>query len=64
LVGKPLRDVKLPPGVIIGSVIQDDKIIVPKGGTIINAGDTVIVFTCADMIKKVEELFSVRLEYF
>jgi trk system potassium uptake protein TrkA len=37
---------------------------VPKGGTIINAGDTVIVFTCADMIKKVEEIFSVRLEYF
>jgi len=62
--GKPLREVKLPTGIIIGSVIQDDKIIVPKGGTIIKAGDTVIVFTCADMIKKVEELFSVRLEYF
>ena len=64
LVGKPLREVKLPAGIIIGSLIQDDKIIVPKGGTTINAGDTVIVFTCADMIKKVEELFSVRLEYF
>jgi len=64
LVGKPLREVKLPAGIIIGSVIQDGVIIVPKGGTIIKAGDTVIVFTCADMIKKVEELFSVRLEYF
>lgn len=64
LVGKPLREVKLPPGIIIGSVIQDDKIIVPKGGTIIKTGDTVVVFTRADMIKKVEELFSVRLEYF
>ena len=64
LVGKPLRDVKLPAGIIIGSVIQDDKVVVPKGRTIINAGDSVIVFTCADMIKKVEELFSVRLEYF
>ncbi|MCC3860933.1 Trk system potassium transporter TrkA [Pseudemcibacter aquimaris] len=64
LVGKPLRDVKLPTGIIIGSIIHDGDIIVPKGKTIINAGDTVIVFTCADMIKKVEELFSVRLEYF
>ncbi|MDG1707364.1 MAG: Trk system potassium transporter TrkA, partial [Emcibacteraceae bacterium] len=64
LVGKPLREVKLQAGIIIGSLIQDDKIVVPKGGTIINAGDTVIVFTCADMIKKVEELFSVKLEYF
>lgn len=64
LVGVPLREVKLPSGIIIGSVIQDGNIVVPKGGTIIKAGDTVIVFTCADMIKKVEELFSVRLEYF
>ena len=64
LVGKPLREVKLPAGIIIGSVIQGDNIIVPKGGTIIKSGDTVIVFTAADMIKKVEELFSVRLEYF
>lgn len=64
LVGKPLREVKLPTGIIIGSVIRGDEIIVPKGGTIIKSGDTVIVFTCADMIKKVEEIFSVRLEYF
>lgn len=64
LVGKPLREVKLPAGIIIGSVIREDEIIVPKGGTIIKSGDTVIVFTCADMIKKVEEIFSVRLEYF
>ncbi len=64
LVGKALRDVKLPAGIIIGSVIQDGKVLVPKGGTIIKAGDTVIVFTCSDQIRKVEELFSVRLEYF
>ncbi|MBT6035246.1 MAG: Trk system potassium transporter TrkA [Kordiimonadaceae bacterium] len=64
LIGKPLREVKLPAGIIIGSIIHGDEIIVPKGGSIIKSGDTVIVFTRADMIKKVEELFSVRLEYF
>jgi len=64
LVGKPLREVKLPAGIIIGSVIHGDEIIVPNGGTIIKSGDTVIVFACADMIKKVEEIFSARLEYF
>jgi trk system potassium uptake protein TrkA len=64
LVGKALRDVKLPAGIIIGSVIQDDQVVVPKGGTIIKSGDGVIVFARADMIKKVEELFSVRPEYF
>ena len=64
LVGKPLREIKLPVGIIIGSVIQGDDIIVPNGGTIIKSGDIVIVFTAADMFKKVEELFSVGLEYF
>jgi trk system potassium uptake protein len=64
LVGKPLRDVNLPPGIIIGSVIHEGKVIVPRGGTIIKSGDTVVVFTCADMVRKVEELFSVQLDYF
>ncbi|MCF8474519.1 MAG: Trk system potassium transporter TrkA [Emcibacter sp.] len=64
LVGKPLRDIRLPAGIIIGSVVRDGEVIVPKGGTIIKPDDIVVVFTRLEMIKKVEELFSVRLEYF
>jgi trk system potassium uptake protein TrkA len=64
LVGKPLRDVRLPDGIIIGSVVHDGEVIVPRGGTIIRPDDIVVIFTRLDMIKKVEDLFSVRLEYF
>jgi len=64
LVGKPLRDVKLPAGILIGSVVRGDEVIVPRGGTVIKADDIVIIFARSDMIRKVEELFSVRLEYF
>jgi len=64
LVGKPLREVRLPAGIIIGSVVRGDEVIVPKGGTIIKPDDIVVIFTRLEMIKKVEELFSVRLEYF
>lgn len=64
LVGKPLREVRLPAGVIIGSIVRGEEVIVPRGGTIIKPDDSVIIFTRTEAIKKVEELFSVRLEYF
>ncbi|WP_138380043.1 Trk system potassium transporter TrkA [Luteithermobacter gelatinilyticus] len=64
LVGKPLRDIRLPAGIVVGAIVQDDQVVVPRGGTVIRPGDTVVMFTRADMIRKVEELFSVKLEYF
>ncbi|MFC7050723.1 Trk system potassium transporter TrkA [Emcibacter nanhaiensis] len=64
LVGKPLRDVKLPQGIIIGAIIHEGEVVVPRGGSIIKTNDIVIVFTRADMVRKVEELFTVKLEYF
>jgi trk system potassium uptake protein len=64
LVGKPLRDAKLPGGVIIGAVLRDGKVIVPRGDTIINAHDRVVLFATYEAVKKVEKLFSVRLDFF
>jgi trk system potassium uptake protein TrkA len=39
-------------------------VIVPDGDTQIKAHDRVVLFTNADLIKKVEKLFSVSLEFF
>lgn len=64
LVGQPLRDVKLPKGVIIGAVLRDGKVIMPRGATEIEAKDLVIVYAEKSVVKKVERMFSVRLEYF
>ena len=64
LVGKPLRDAKLPAGVIIGAVLRDGKVIVPRGNTVINAHDRVVLFATYEAVKKVEKLFSVRLDFF
>ena len=64
LVGTPLRDVRLPGGVIVGAVVRDDKVIIPRGDTIIEVGDRVVVLSSADAVKKVEKLFSVRVEFF
>ena len=64
LVGKPLREIGLPAGIIIGGILRGNEVIVPKGNTEIAPGDRVIVFAAADVVKKVEEFFSVRLEFF
>lgn len=64
LVGKPLREVKLPGGVLLGAVVRDGTVISPRGNTVVQAGDRVVLFATAEAVKKVEKMFSVRLEYF
>lgn len=64
LVGKPLREIKLPPGTIIGAVIHDDKVVIPRGDSVIEANDRVVILGLRDSIQKVESMFSVGLEFF
>ncbi len=64
LVGTPLREVHLPAGIIVGAVVRADETIIPRGDTIIQAGDRVVIFAVKEAVKKVEQLFSVRLEFF
>lgn len=64
LVGPPLREAKLPQGVLIGAIVRDGVTIFPSGSTVIEAGDRVVLFAAADAIRKVEKMFSVQLEFF
>lgn len=64
LVGKPLREVNLPAGVILGAIVRDGEMICPTGSTIVQSKDRVVLFAAADAIRKVEQMFSVQLEYF
>ncbi len=64
LVGKPLREVKLPQGVLLGAIVRDGKMICPRGSTVVQAKDRVVLFAAEDVIRKVEKMFSVQLEYF
>lgn len=64
LVGKPLREVNLPSGVILGAIVRDGEMICPTGSTIVQSKDRVVLFAAEDSIRKVEKMFSVQLEYF
>ena len=64
LVGKPLKEVDLPGKTRIGAIIRDGQVIVPRPQTVIEGGDRIILFAATESVRKVEKLFSVRLEYF
>jgi trk system potassium uptake protein TrkA len=64
LVGRPLKELKLPSGVLLGAIVRDGKVINPRGATVVQANDRVVLFAPSDAVKKVEKMFSVRLEYF
>jgi trk system potassium uptake protein TrkA len=64
LVGVPIREAHLPPGVIIGALVRDDAVIIPRGDTVVRVGDLVIIFAATEVVKKVEKLFAVKLEFF
>lgn len=64
LVGKTLREAKLPDGVIVGSVVRGTEVIIARPNTVIHAKDRVVLFASTGTIRRVEKLFAVRLEYF
>jgi trk system potassium uptake protein len=64
LVGKPLREFKAAGGMIVGALIRDDKVLTPRSDTIVQAHDRVVMLARSDVVRKVEQLFAVRLDYF
>jgi trk system potassium uptake protein TrkA len=54
----------MPDGVILGAVVRDGEVIIPRGATVIEGNDRVILLATADAVKQVEKMFSVRLEFF
>ncbi len=64
LVGQAIRAADLPARVIIGAILRDGEVVIPRGDTVIRAKDRVILFAAAELVKEVEKLFSVRLEFF
>ena len=63
-VGRPINELGLTEGVKFGAIVRNDAIIIPTGETEIQSKDRVILFARADHVRDVEQLFSVRPDYF
>ncbi len=64
LVGLTVKEARLPAGVIVGAILRDDEVVVPRADTAIQTGDRVVIVARGTMVKKAEKLFSVRIDYF
>jgi len=64
ILNTPIKDIKLPSGLIIGAIVRGNDVIIPKPSTQIKPKDHVVILAKAGQVKKVEKLFAVRLEYF
>lgn len=56
-VGKPLRDLKLPPNTLIAAIDREGQLIVPSGSHAIQAGDEVLCVGRIEQIPAIEKLF-------
>ena len=64
VVGRPLKDVRFPRGVLIGAVVRKRDVLIPRGNTVLQPGDIAVVFSPHDVVKKVERMFAVALGFF
>ncbi len=64
IVNTPLADVKFPPGAILGAIVRDGEIIIPRGDTTVQPHDRLIIFTLQNVLDQLERLLTVKLEYF
>jgi trk system potassium uptake protein TrkA len=60
VVGVPLRRMGLPRGSLLGGIVHDDKVIIPRGDDVVHAGDTVILLLTESARPIVERMFRTK----
>ena len=62
IVGKSLKELKLPKSICIGAIFRKEELIIPIGETIIEVDDTIIIFSDNNSVKKLESILSIRID--
>ncbi|WP_031513714.1 Trk system potassium transporter TrkA [Desulfofalx alkaliphila] len=57
-VGRKLAHCAFPKGMLIGSILRDDKVIIPSGNTVLEANDSLVIFAIPSISKKLEKYFA------
>ncbi len=56
ILNKPLHQLDLPEGIIIGSIVRDGQVIIPRGDNMIKKGDRVVIFCLLPKVPLLETL--------
>ncbi|MBI4007188.1 MAG: Trk system potassium transporter TrkA [Planctomycetes bacterium] len=60
IIGKNLSKVHFPEGSIMGAIVRNGTMLIPNGESVVNPGESVVVFTLPKALEKVQSLFSVK----
>ncbi|MFQ5654536.1 MAG: Trk system potassium transporter TrkA [Planctomycetota bacterium] len=60
VVGKPIREVKVPQGAIIGAIFRREAFMIPDGDSEVKVGDHVVIFALPEAMEGIERLFARR----
>jgi trk system potassium uptake protein TrkA len=69
IAGRSLRDLHLGRSILVGAIVRrnekgEEVVLRPTGDTVVQPHDRVVLVARSDAVKKVEQLFAVRLDYF
>lgn len=62
--GKLIRDIKFPPGVLVGGVLRGEKLLKPAPDLRVDEGDIVAIFAMTEHVSEVERLLQVSIDFF
>jgi trk system potassium uptake protein TrkA len=58
LLGRSLKELRLPAGILLAALVRGEEVIIPQGSTALDSGDVLVVFLMRNMIKKFEDLYN------
>ena len=61
--GKPLKELKIKPNILVAVVVRGKEIIIPEGNTHLQVGDSVIIVNRGDAILDLNDIFIEELSY-
>ena len=56
--GRMIQDVDFPHSAVVGAILRQEQVIVPRGADVIRPGDRVVMFALPDAIGEIERLFA------
>lgn len=60
IVNKPIVELDLPKGIIIGAIVRFGEVIIPKGNTVIKANDRIVVFSLNEDLATLKIFFKTQ----
>ena len=58
IVGLPLALLHLPHGSMVGAIVREREVLIPRGSTVIEAGDQVVLFTRPALVPRLQKLLA------